>query len=324
MRQPALERIGDQIMPVAARKGLDQQGAGIGDDRARRLHLQPFLHIRRQDAPVVAVLDHGPHPVRQRGRHGKFVAAPGRDLGVLVDRLGDQGVHAVDALEGPDLTGEDEGVAGRHLFEIVLLGLTDLAPAGQLFRSAPAPGGDTHIQRRRRHDRPDIHPVALGRLGVPDGPPAIPRPHDPREPLIGAQRIAAGGDQIDHSLELFIRQTAIGAATDNLCIQIIQRKGFGTGAPHDVLRERIQRARVHRLPVEGVCGHGLARCLALQHLEPAGRDHQGARRLIQPVIGPSDPLHQPRRALRRRHLDHQIDIAPVDAEIERRGTDHGP
>ena len=222
MRQPALERIGDQIMPRAARKGLDQQGAGIGDDRARRLHLQPFLHIGRQDAPVVAVLDHGPHPVCQRGRHGKFVAAPGRDLRVLVDRLGDQGIHAVDALEGPDLAGEDEGVTRRHLFKIVLFDLADLAPAGQLFRGPTPTRGDTDIQRRRRHDRPDIHPVALRRLGIAHGPPAIPRPDDPREPLIGAQRIAAGGDQIDHRLELFIRERAIGAAADYLRIQIIE------------------------------------------------------------------------------------------------------
>ena len=78
-----------------------------------------------------------------------------------------------------------------------------------------------------------------------------------------------------------------------------------------------------RLPVEGVLGHGLARRLALQHFEAAGRDHQGARGLVQPVVGSADALDQAAGPLRRGQLDHQIDVAPVYAQIQRRGADHG-
>ncbi len=60
---------------------------------------------------------------------------------------------------------------------------------------------------------------------------------------------------------------------------------------------------------------------AFQHLESVGRHEQGARRFVQPVIGAADALHQPARALRRADVDDEIDIAPVDAEIERRGAD---
>ena len=42
-----------------------------------------------------------------------------------------------------------------------------------------------------------------------------------------------------------------------------------------------------------------------------------------PVIGAADALQQARDALRRADLDHLIDPAPVDAEIERGGRDHG-
>jgi hypothetical protein len=35
------------------------------------------------------------------------------------------------------------------------------------------------------------------------------------------------------------------------------------------------------------------------------------------VIGTPDPLQQPRTAFRRADIDHQVDVAPVDAEIER-------
>ena len=47
------------------------------------------------------------------------------------------------------------------------------------------------------------------------------------------------------------------------------------------------------------------------------------RRLVHAVIGAADPLHEPRRAFRRADIDDEIDIAPVDAEIERGGADHG-
>ena len=41
------------------------------------------------------------------------------------------------------------------------------------------------------------------------------------------------------------------------------------------------------------------------------------------MIGTADALHQPRRALGRADIDDEIDVAPVDAEIERRGAHHG-
>ena len=43
---------------------------------------------------------------------------------------------------------------------------------------------------------------------------------------------------------------------------------------------------------------------------------------VHPVIGAADALQQPRHALRRADLDHLIDAAPVDAEIQRRGRHH--
>ncbi len=60
-----------------------------------------------------------------------------------------------------------------------------------------------------------------------------------------------------------------------------------------------------------------------QHLEAIGRHQHRFGRLVEPVIGAADALHQPRRAFRRTDIDDQIDVAPIDAEIERRGADHG-
>jgi len=60
------------------------------------------------------------------------------------------------------------------------------------------------------------------------------------------------------------------------------------------------------------------------HLEPAGRDQQRPRGLVQPVVGAPDPLHQARGALGGGQLDDQVHVAPVDAEVQGGGADHGP
>ena len=61
---------------------------------------------------------------------------------------------------------------------------------------------------------------------------------------------------------------------------------------------------------------------ALQHLEAVGRHQHRLRRLVEPVIGAADPLQDARCALRRADIDHEIDIAPIDAEIERGRAHH--
>ena len=42
------------------------------------------------------------------------------------------------------------------------------------------------------------------------------------------------------------------------------------------------------------------------------------------MVGAPDALHQAGGALRRADIDDEVDVAPVDAEVERRGADHGP
>ena len=79
-----------------------------------------------------------------------------------------------------------------------------------------------------------------------------------------------------------------------------------------------------RIAVEVVVGHRLLGRLAFQHLETVGGHQHRMARLVQAVVGPPDPLDQPRGALGRGELDDEVDGAPVDAEVERRGADHRP
>ena len=75
----------------------------------------------------------------------------------------------------------------------------------------PAPPGarahQPHLQHVGLDDGADIHAVALRDARMGDAPAAVLALPDLGEALIGLQRIAAGGDEIDHGVE-------IGAAQD--------------------------------------------------------------------------------------------------------------
>ena len=89
-----------------------------------------------------------------------------------------------------------------------------------------------------------------------------------------------------------------------------------------MLREHVERAGAQRRSVLRMLGDRVDGDAAFQHLEAVGRHQDAARGLFQPVIGAADALQEPRRALRRADIDDEIDVAPVDAEIERGGADH--
>ncbi len=59
----------------------------------------------------------------------------------------------------------------------------------------------------------------------------------------------------------------------------------------------------------------------LEIFEAVAGDDERLAGLVEPVVGPADALEQARRALGRAHLDDEVDIAPVDPEIEARGAD---
>jgi hypothetical protein len=84
-----------------------------------------------------------------------------------------------------------------------------------------------------------------------------------------------------------------------------------------VLGQHVEAGRPRRIAVELARLDGLERRQRFQHLEAVGRRDHGAAGLVEPMVGAADPLHQAAHALGRAHLDHQVDVAPVDAEIER-------
>ena len=90
-----------------------------------------------------------------------------------------------------------------------------------------------------------------------------------------------------------------------------------------MLGEHVERAGPDRRRVLRAEIVGVERGAALHHLEAVGGHQHRLRRLVEAVVGAADALRQAARALRRADIDDEIDVAPVDAEVEGRGADHG-
>ena len=101
-------------------------------------------------------------------------------------------------------------------------------------------------------------------------------------------------------------------------------KGPDAGHAHDVLGQHVEPAGARPVAVELARVERVERSAAFQHLEAVGRHQQRPARLVEPVVGAADALRQARHALGRADLDDEIDIAPIDAEIERGGRDYRP
>ncbi len=141
--------------------------------------------------------------------------------------------------------------------------------------------------------------------------------------VVGGERVAAGGDEGQHRVEIGAGEIGEGRRVADLVVERIGVERAGAGDPGEVLRQDVEAAREELAAVERVLVQRVLGGDALQHLEPVGRDQGGAARLVEAVVGAADPLQQAGGTLGRADLDDEVDVAPVDAEVERGGADHG-
>ena len=207
-----------------------------------------------------------------------------------------------------------------------LVDLAEDAPAAdpRRARSPPATGAyHSDFKQRVFDDGADVEPVLLGETRVRQSQAAVVGGFQPRETLVVAQRVAAGRDEVDRAIEVGACEVGIGQGRAHLGEQFIGAERPRARHAEDVLREDIDGAAAMD---DGVLFAG-ERCFergaAFQHFEAIGRDENGVRRLVEAVVGAADALDQAGRALRRAEMDDEIDVAPVDAEVERRRRDDG-
>ena len=164
------------------------------------------------------------------------------------------------------------------------------------------------IVRARRGSRSDQRPS---------------REHQALPAVVGAERVAAGGAEVEAGVEVRAREGAVGAGAADLGEERVGVERAGAGDEQDVLAEDVERPRSARLAVEVVRAHRVERGAALQHLEAVRRHEHGARGGVVAVVGAADALDEALDVLRRADLHDQVDVAPVDAEIEAAGGDDG-
>ena len=112
----------------------------------------------------------------------------------------------------------------------------------------------------------------------------------------------------------------VGRGGRHFSVEVIGQKRHAAGAAEHMLRQHVERAGAQRRRVLRVRGDRVDRGAAFQHLEAIGRHQHALRGLVHAVVGAADALQQARSAFRRADIDDEIDVAPVDAEIERRGA----
>ena len=83
-----------------------------------------------------------------------------------------------------------------------------------------------------------------------------------------------------------------------------------------MLSQNVQTPRPEIFAIALALVDGIARRRRFEEFETVARHEQRGRRLIETVVGTADALQQARRAFGRAHLDDEVDVAPIDAQIE--------
>ena len=130
-------------------------------------------------------------------------------------------------------------------------------------------------------DGADVEAVALPHLRIGDAPAPLLVLLDARKAFVGLQRIAAGGDEIDHVVEIGARQRRIGRGGPHLVIELVGEKRLAAGAAQHVLRQHVERAGAQRRRVLRILGDRIDRDAAFQHLEAVGRHQHRARGFVE-------------------------------------------
>ena len=129
----------------------------------------------------------------------------------------------------------------------------------------------------------------------------------------------AVGEHADHGVEVVARERAIrpGAThqREQLVLDVLAARDFGG----DLLRQHVERRVVRDDAVELAATDRSQQRRALDQIVPRRRQQPSLGDAAHRVAGAADALQQRGDAMRRADLADQIDVADVDAELERRG-----
>ena len=180
-----------------------------------------------------------------------------------------------------------------------------------------------NVHRNGFDDGAAVHPPLPGQRCRAQPQPAVRHRHQPLVTFIGLQRITTGRGIAEHSIKAFTCDAGIGRSAFHFVVQFIGEERAGSGATDDMLGQHIERARSKTVRVQLAGLHGIARSQRLQIFKAVARHDQAAAGFIHAVIGAPRALQQARGPLGCTHLDDQINVAPIQPEIEAGGRHDG-
>ena len=293
--------VGEIAQHVLGRARVEVVVLGQPLDRRRGRHLAQAAHQLADVAPQLQ---------RPSGR----VRLPERHLPRLSRSGGDQHAIVGDLLDAPRRGAEQEGLADAALEDHLFVQLADA-------RGRPAIAGEEHAVEAAVGNRAAVDHRDPPRPLARDGLVLQAVPRQPRAQIREVVRRVAARQHVEHAVEDRSAQLGERRRRANRGEQRVHVPALHRDHRDDLLRQHVQRVAriadrfdlrlVHRAGDRG----------ARDQVAAVLGEDDAAARLIDGVARPSDALHAARDRRRRLDLDHQVDRAHVDPELERRGRD---
>ncbi len=241
------------------------------------------------------------------------VALPERHASGLPERRADDHAVVRDLLDPPARGAEGEDVADAGLVDHLLV---ELADAGRLLAD------HEHAEHAAVGDRATArHRESLG-AGTTGQGAVHAVPHQARAELGELVARVATGHQVERRLERRAGQGAErGAAADQL-EPVLDVDGVDRPGRDGVLREDVERVRGHRDRLDLPGHHALDRHRAVHEVGAVLREEHPAGDLAHLVPGATDALQAAGDRRRGLDLHDEVDLAHVDAELERARRHH--
>ncbi len=146
-------------------------------------------------------------------------------------------------------------------------------------------------------------------------------PHDPRPQLRELVRGIAPGEHVEHVLELRAREIGERVGALHELVQLVDRDLLVGADRDDLLRDDVEGIPRDARLLDRALAHRLRHHRRFEQVGAELGEDAPARDRREVVTGASDPLEPARDRLRALDLDHEVDRAHVDPELERGGRD---
>ena len=146
-------------------------------------------------------------------------------------------------------------------------------------------------------------------------------PDDPRAQLGELVRWVPAREHVEHVLELLAGQLGERVRALDELVEVVDRDLLVGADRDDLLRDDVERVARDRRLLDRALAHRLRDDSALEQVGAELGEDPPLRGRAELVPGPADALQAAGDGLRALDLDHEVDRAHVDPELEARGGD---